>query len=78
MYVQFFGTSTKFISRLHLSTRYTDGSGFLDSIDTMVLSPSYYCCGKALKPVANLIKHITIVNYNAKVVLTTNLPILRP
>ena len=30
------------------------------------------------RPVANLIKHITIVNYDARVVLTTNLPILRP
>ena len=27
-------------------------------------------------PVANLIKHFTIVNYDARVVLTTNLPIL--
>ena len=31
-----------------------------------------------IKPVANLIKYITIVNYDARVVLTTNLPILRP
>ena len=32
---------------------------------------------KYFNPVANLIKHFTIVNYNARVVLTTNLPILR-
>ena len=29
------------------------------------------------RPVANLNKHITIVNYDARVVMTTNLPILR-
>ena len=32
----------------------------------------------SLESVANLIKHITIVNYDARVVLTTILPILQP
>ena len=36
------------------------------------------CRVKVMNPVANLIKHITIVNYDPRVVLTTNLPILRP
>ena len=69
----------------HLSS-YTEGGVLLASCLTNYLKGlSFDDWSQAEEPkaddlvfVANLIKHITIVNYDVRVVLTTFLPILRP